>query len=237
MKSKIILLTTTLIAFTSSLSAQALVMAAYSANITFGYDSSVYDDGTYDSVGDTWGRIYDSTGTTPLAADDSVAALGYFNNESLSYSANLDIFDDFEFIPGAETNVEVFGSDTYPGDFRYTTSSVDVTAANGKTPYLVVFKGVTDVSSYASATEFALISADYWDVIFGSQPPSTPAGLVYTIGRTAIGSGVYVGTEVDDDRFAADEGYNYNTAVVVPEPSSFALLLGLTALLFVARRR
>ena len=152
MKSKIILLATTLIAFSSSLSAQALVMAAYSANITFGYDTSVYDDGTFESVNATWGRIYDSTGTTPLAADDSVAAVGYFNNESPSYSANLDIFNDFEFIPGAETNVETFGSTTYPGDFAYTTSSVDVTIANGKTPYFVVFKGVTDVASYASAT-------------------------------------------------------------------------------------
>lgn len=233
MKSKIFFLATTLIAFTSSLSAQALVMAAYSANITFGYDTSVFDDGTYDSVGDTWGRISDSTGVA-LAQNDSVAAMGYFNNEPLSYSANLDLFDDFEFLQEAETNTEGV---EYPGDFTYTTSSIDVTAANSKTPYFVVFKGVTDVASYASATEFALISADYWDEIFGSQPPSTPAGLVYTIGRTAIGSGVYVGTEVDDDRFDADEGYNYNTAVVVPEPSSFALLFGLTALLFVARRR
>ena len=232
MKSNIILLATTLIAFTSSLSAQALALA-YSANITFGYDTSVFDDGTFTAVGDIWGRISDSTGVA-LAQNDSVAAMGYFNNESLSYSANLEIFDDFVFIPGAETNTE--GPD-YPGDFTYTTSSVDVTAANGKTPYFVVFKGATDVASYASATEFALISADYWDEIFGSQPPSTPAGLVYTIGRTAIGSGVYVGTEVDDESFAEDEGYNYNTAVVVPEPSSFALLLGLTALLFVARRR
>ena len=227
MKNKSTLLAISLIAFSCTLSAQ------FAADITFGYDTSVIDDGTADVVGDTWGRIYDSTGTTPLAENDSVAAIGYFTSEPTNWSANIGIFDDFVFL--AQGNVENFGT-PFPGDFNTTAPGVDVTAANGLTAYFAVFKGVTDTANYASATEFALLSSSNWIAIGGAESPSTPTELAYTIGRTAIGAGVYVGTEVDDTRFDDGEGFNYNTAVV-PEPSTVAILFGLSALFFVARRR
>ena len=229
MKNKRTLLAITLFAFSSTLSAQ------FAADITFGYDTSVLDPGgAYETVGDTWGRIYDSAGTTALAENDSVAAIGYFTSEPTNWSANIGIFDDFVFL--AQGNVENFGT-PFPGDFNTTAPGVDVTAANGLTAYFAVFKGVTDTANYASATEFALLSSSNWIAIGGAESPSTPTELAYTIGRTAIGAGVYVGTEVDDTRFDDGEGFNYNTAVVVPEPSAFALLFSLSVLFFAARRR
>ena len=236
MKNKIILLAISLVAFTGSLSAQGFVVASnYLADITYGYDTSVFT--TDPGVGDTWGRIFDSTGTTPLAQNDSVSAIGYFTTVPSSWSANIGIFDDFVFL--AQGNVEVVGSTAFPGDFNNTEANVDVNAAIGKTPYFAVFKGITDTANYASATEFALLSSGTWDTLNGTNQvptPVPPLQLAYTIGRTALGTGVYVGTEVDDTSFEADEGYNYYTALV-PEPSAFSLLIGLTTLLLVARRR
>ena len=226
---KFTILLASLFAFVSTLSAQI-----YSADITFGYDSSVFDDGTYDSVGDTWGRFFDSTGTTPLASDDSVAAIGYFTTEPTSWSANIGVLDDFVFL--TQGSVEVFAGTPYPGDFNITSTNVDVSAGRGETAYFVVFKGITDTANYASATEFAVLSSGVWSQLNGSLAPAPPTPLVYTVGRTAIGTGVYVGTEVDDSRFDEDEGFNYYTTVV-PEPSTFALLFGLFALFFTARRR
>ena len=235
MKNKITLLAISLVAFTGSLSAQGFVAASnYLADITYGYDTSVFDT---EPFVDTWGRIFDSTGTTPLAQNDSVSAIGYFTTVPSSWSANIGIFDDFVFL--AQGNVEVVGSTAFPGDFNNTEPNVDVNAAIGKTPYFAVFKGITDTANYASATEFALLSSGTWATLDGTNQvpiPAPPLQLAYTIGRTALGTGVYVGTEVDDTRFEADEGYNYYTALV-PEPSAFSLLIGLSTLFLVARRR
>ncbi len=233
MANKSTLLAISLVTFVSTLSAQFLT------DITFGYDTSVLDDGTIDVVGDTWGRIYDSTGTTPLAENDSVAAIGYFTSTPTSWSANVDIFNDFVFL--AQGYIENYGpGEIYPGDFNNTATNTDVSAAIGETAYFAVFKGITDTANYASATEFALLSSSTWDTFNGTNQdpvPAIPLQLAFTIGRSAIGAGVFVGTEVDDTRFEPGEGFNYYTAIAVPEPSTFALLFGLSALLFVARRR
>ena len=166
MKNRIILLAISLVSFTGSLSAQGF----YLANITYGYDTSVFS--TDAGVGDTWGRIYDSTGTTRLAQDDSVSAIGYFTTVPNSWSANIGIFDDFVFL--AQGNVEVASSNAFPGDFNNTEGNVNVNTAIGKTPYFAVFKGITDTANYASATEFALLSSGTWNTLNGTNQTPTP---------------------------------------------------------------
>ena len=234
MKIKLLFLATGLLFAHSTLKAQLL------ADISFGYDQSVFsgNPSPYDSVGDTWGKLKDSSGTL-LTGSNSVAGIGYFTATPTSFSANPTLFDDFVFL--ASGLVQNSGGIL---NLSVTQTNVDVTAAAGEKAYLAFFKGITSVSNYTNAIELGLVSAMTWDNLTGTEALSlsVPTPLSYSIGRTAIDSsnggtgGVYIGSEEDDARFSSGEGFNYLTAPV-PETSTYALLLGSLALACVLRRR
>jgi hypothetical protein len=233
MKNKFFLLAASLFLINSSLKAQQLL-----ADVSFGYDQSVFEpSGTspFDQVNDVWGKLKDSSGNL-LTSTNSVAGIGYFTTTPTSFSANSTIFDDFVFLASGAVSAE------FSGELDLTASSLDITAADGKKAYLAFFKGITDVSNYASAVELGLVSAMSWDVFSGAAAPSTPIPLSYAIGKSAIDSsnggagGVYIGSEKNDQRFGSEDGFNYETAAV-PESSTYALLIGSLALLYVLRRR
>lgn len=226
MKAKLLLLTAGLLLAHSSLKAQLI------ANISFGYDQTVFDgspNSPFDQVNDVWGKLKDSSGTL-LTSANSVAGIGYFSSTPSSFSADTTIFDNFVFLASGTVDT------TYDGELDTTATNVDVTAANGKQAYLAFFKGITDVTNYANAVELGLVSALTWDNFSGAGAPSPPTLLNYTFGKTTIGAGVLISSEEDDSRFASGEGFNYLTAAV-PEPSTYALLFGSLALLYVLRRR
>ena len=232
MKTKFLLLAASLLLAQSSLKAQLL------ADISFGYDQSVFQpSGTspFDQVNDVWGKLKDSSGNS-LTSTNSVAGIGYFTTTPTNFSANTAIFDDFVFLASGTIDA------TFPGELNVTNPNVDVTAAAGEKAYLAFFKGITDVNNYAKAVELGLVSAMSWDTFSGAASPSTPIPLSYAIGKSAIDSsnggtgGVYIGSEKNDQRFGSEEGFNYETAAV-PEPSTYALLIGRLALLYVLRCR
>ena len=228
MKAKLLLLTAGLLLAHSSLKAQLI------ANISFGYDGSVFDGSPspYTQAGnDIWGKLKDSSGTL-LTGSNSVAGIGYFTATPSSFSADTTIFDNFVFL--ATGSVQVSNGIL---NLNVTVTNVDVTAANGKQAYLAFFKGITDVTNYANAVELGLVSALTWDNFSGNTLGPTPPPLLdYTFGKTTIGAGVLIGSEEDDPRFASGEGFNYLTAAV-PEPATYALIFGSLALLYVLRRR
>lgn len=232
MKIKLLFLATGLLFAHSTLKAQLL------ADISFGYDQSVFSGSPspYDSVGDIWGKLKDSSGTL-LTGSNSVAGIGYFTATPTSFSANPTLFDDFVFL--ASGLVQNSGGIL---NLSVTQTNVDVTAAAGEKAYLAFFKGITNVNDYANAIELGLVSAMTWDTFSGAAPPSVPVQQSFAIGKTAIDSsnggagGVYIGSEEDDARFSSGEGFNYLTAPV-PETSTYALLLGSLALACVLRRR
>ena len=232
MKTKFLLLAASLLLADSSLKAQLL------ADVSFGYDQSVFEpSGTspFDQVNDVWGKLKDSNGN-PLTSTNSVAGIGYFTTTPTSFNANTAIFDDFVFLASGTIDA------TFPGELDVTISNVNVTVAAGKKAYLAFFKGITSVNDYANAVELGLVSAMVWDTFSGAASPSTPTPLSYAIGKSAIDpsnggtGGVYIGSEKNDPRFGSEEGFNYETEAV-PEPSTYAVLIGSLALLYVLRRR
>ncbi|NCG08991.1 MAG: PEP-CTERM sorting domain-containing protein [Verrucomicrobia bacterium] len=228
MKAKFLLLITSLLLAHGSLKAQLI------ADISFGYDQTVFDgspNSPYDTVSDIWGKLKDSSGTL-LTGSNSVAGIGYFTATPSSFSADTTIFENFVFL--ATRSVQVSNGIL---NLNVTVTNVDVTAANGKQAYLAFFKGITDVTNYANAVELGLVSALTWNNFSGAGAPSPPTLLNYTFGKTTIGAGVLIGSEEDDSRFASGEGFNYLTETAVPEPATYALLFGSLALLYVLRRR
>lgn len=227
MKAKLLLLTAGLLLAHSSLKAQLV------ADISFGYDQTVFDGSPspYTQAGnDIWGKLKDSSGTL-LTSANSVAGIGYFTSTPSSFSADTTIFDNFVFLAtGSVQNTAGIIN------LNVTQANVDATAANGKQAYLAFFKGITDVTNYANAVELGLVSALTWNNFSGAAAPSVPTLLDYTFGKTTIGAGLLIGSEEDDSRFASGEGFNYLTAVAVPEPATYALLFGSLALLYVLRR-
>lgn len=232
MKTRFLLLAANLLLAHSSLKAQLL------AEISFGYDQSVLvgNPSPFSQVNDVWGKIKDSSGNS-LTSTNSVAGIGYFTTTPTNFSANTAIFGDFVFLASGlvQNNNGIL-------NLSVTQPNVDVTAAAGKKAYLAFFKGITDLNNYANAVELGLVSAMSWDTFSGAASPSTPIPLSYAIGKSAIDSsnggtgGVYIGSEKNDQRFGSEEGFNYETAAV-PEPSTYALLIGSLALLYVLRRR
>ena len=235
MKIKTTLQAIVLCALTTSLSAQ------FAADISFGYDQTVFDGdpSPYTTNSDVWGKLLDSTGT-PLTSDNSVVGV------IAGYSSTVPTTtEDWTLL--AEGSVD----STFAGEIYATTTNVDVTAVIGQEVAILVVKGITDIASDFSnlildgSLESLLLQDTSWASVSGAEAPSTATSLSYTFGKTSIGpifdASSYanvgsLGIEVNDTRFGTEEGFNFQT-VVVPEPSSFALLFGLSALLFVARRR
>ena len=235
MKIKVTLQAVVLCALTSSLSAQ------FAADISFGYDQTVFDGSPspFDTNSDVWGKLLDSTGT-PLTSDNSVVGV------VAGYSSTVPTTtEDWTLL--AKGSID----STYAGEIYATETNVDVTAVIGQEVAILVVKGVTDIASDFSnlvldgSLESLILHDTSWVAVSGEQSPATPTSLSYTFGKTSIGpifdAESYanvgsLGVEINDTRFGTEEGFNFQT-VVVPEPSTIALMFGLSALFFAARRR
>ena len=236
MKIKTTLQAVVLCALTSSLSAQ------FAAEISFGYDQSVFagSPSPFDSTGQVWGMLLDSTGT-PLTSDNSVVGViaGYSSSVPTTTA-------DWTLL------AKGYVDSTYAGELSATATNVDVTTTIGQEVAVLVVKGITDIASDFSnlvldgSLEALILHDTSWASISGAEAPSTPTSLSYTFGKTSIGpifdASSYanvgsLGIEVNNALFGTEEGFNFQTVIIVPEPSTFALLFGLSALFFVARRR
>ena len=233
MKIKATLLATTLFAFTSTLTAQF-------ADIIFEYDTSVFagSPSPYDTAGEAWGKLLDSTGT-PLTSTNSVVGI------IAGYSSTVATTSDDWTLLGQSSNYLI------PGVISAAFTNIDVSGISGQEVAVVAIKGITSIASDFSnlvldgSLEALILQDSGWDSVSGTLPPGTPTSLSYTFGKTSIGpiddGSSYanigsLGIEVNNPLFGTAEGFDFQT-VVIPEPSTLALLFGLSALFFAARRR
>ncbi len=151
-----------------------------------------------------------------------------------------DGFDDTTSIAGMLDDFNVLGSLNFnsviaPG-FNPATASWDndalSTSAAGKEGYWLVLAGVDSFASASTATEIGIFNDDSWDVgPVGGTTPDT-----WATSQTGVVDNVIFGSQTASGGFA--DGALFSTAaIVVPEPSAYALLGGLFALTCVMLRR
>ena len=227
--------------FATTLCAIASTLTAQFADIAFEYDASLFegDPSPYTTAGEAWGKLLDSTGA-PLTSTNSVVGI------IAGYSST---------VPTTSQDWTLLGQSsgyTVPGVISAAFTNIDVSGIIGQEVAVVAIKGLTSIASdfsdldeLDSTHEILILQDSGWDVISGIPSPGTPAELTYKFGKTSIGPmfdiGSYanvgsLGVEINNPLFGTEEGFDFQT-VVVPEPSTIALLFGLSALLFVARRR
>ena len=119
-------------------------------------------------------------------------------------------------------------------DFNTTTgfnigavTNFDVAAASGKAAWILVTDGVLN----------GLVRANDWVNISGSIPPAPTTQLVYQLDTNDSTSTVTTLGNVIVTDSAGQGGTGILVAVAVPEPGTYALILGALALTWVALRR
>ena len=176
------------------------------------------------------------------ASTTGLIAFGYFDDgfDVATEAAGLDDTTYSAFISSfnmlAESNFNGVGSSS-----GFLTASGNFTPdATGKTGYLLTLAGVTSFASAASATEIGL----FRDAAFSTIPAlGDPVPADYSIDSLTYDS-VLLGTEYLDETlggvFTGFTGNLYATqtiAAAVPEPSTYALLMGAASFGFVYYRR
>ena len=153
---------------------------------------------------------------TDSAAADSIA-VGYFSG-----AANIGL-----------TGWTAFGTDTTfenpaTGFNRAVLASVNVTAAAGSDAWVLI----------ADAGIQALVRLNSWASVTGAAAPASPTSLDYTFGATATAAGI---TTLGDVTVQDGGGFQGSgvSFTLVPEPATYAALLGIVALVGVVvyRRR
>lgn len=153
-------------------------------------------------------------GTDGNSADS--ITLGYFSG-----TANADLTGWTTLAP-ADTS---FGNST--GFNATSISSADVTSAVGKEAWILI----TD------AALIGLVRANDWASITGVAAPGTPATLTYVFDAADTTSTVTTLGNVTVTDNGGLGGSGISMAIAVPEPSTYALLIGCLALGWVAIRR
>ena len=153
---------------------------------------------------------------TDGAAADSIA-VGYFSG-----AANVDL-----------TGWTAFGTDTTfenpaIGFNRAVLNSINVTTALNKEAWVLI----TDAGVQA------LVRLNAWASVTGAEAPASPTSLDYTFGATATVAGITTMGDVTVQNGGGVQGSGVSFTLV-PEPSTYAALLGLGALVGVVfyRRR
>jgi len=227
-------------------------ISLYSQNIALGYGStfangeySVFDDANGDPLDPTNNALlvagyfdagYDVTaGVSALKSDFTVANFSSFvSNFNELYS------DDFG------TDVGNASANIAPGFFFVDVSSLAVpVAAVGETPYIMALKCVTDFANAGLATEVGLFTDSSFAT--GVDPGQIPAGELiptnYSL-KKEVYSSVLLGSALEDVTLGAEYGGilqgqtgNIYATQAVPEPSTYAMMLGALSFGFVYYKR
>jgi hypothetical protein len=179
---------------------------------------------------------FDSTTT-------GLISIGYFTDGfdistgkgTIADSASLSSFlGNFNKIDSKDFNTAIA-----PGFLTAASGSITATG-DGKSPYIITLAGVTDWANAASATEIGLFRDDSMGTIpSGAQPIPTDffaESVIYgtvEIGDKTLG-------QVLDGAFTGFNGNIYASQAIgaaVPEPSTYALFLGVFSLGFVIWRK
>ena len=95
------------------------------------------------------------------------------------------------------------------------------------------YTGESAVIQVTAGSNIGYVSSSDWALIASSEPPATPSANVFTLSGTDT-SALSLTNMVVDPGTTAIGGLGLS---VVPEPSTYALLAGFVAFLFVAIRR
>lgn len=199
-------------------------------------------DVTYGSIFTTTASVF--TNEAKVGFDDTPAgmmAFGYFSDgfDVATEAAALDDTNLGTFLSSFTVLAETNFNGVAAGGFK--TGSGNFTEdATGKTGYLLTLAGVTSFASGSSATEIGL----FRDTAFGTIPAlGDPIPTEYAIESLTYDS-VILGTEHLSEDLGADfgglVGNMYATQTIgaaVPEPSTYALMLGAASFGFVYYRR
>lgn len=149
------------------------------------------------------------------AAADSIS-IGYFSGTANALGTGYTTLDTST---SFNSNVTGFNGPT--------TSNTDVTSSSGKDAWIQVVDG----------SLFGFINMSDWASISGAPAGNTPTPLDYTIVGVNNNNLSTFGLDVTEGGGFQGSGYSFKLAAVVPEPSTYALLVGALALGFVAIRR
>lgn len=201
-------------------------------------------DLTFGSKFDTTLSLFTNEAKTGFdGTTQGLMAFGYFADgfdvSAEAASLNDTNFSTFitNFTVLAESNFDAVGSSS---GFLTQSSNFDDSSVTGKTPYLLTLSGVTSFASASSATEIGL----FRDTAFGTIPaPGDPIPTEYATESVTYDSVVLGAEYLNETLSGAFTGFSGNLyatqtiAAAVPEPSTYALLLGALSFGFVYYRR
>ena len=169
---------------------------------------------------DNSGSRFDQAGTQP-----GLLTVGFFGNVG-SNSTFSDYLNDYTQF-GSESD---FASNA-TGDGFMTANSGKVTdpeasAAVGETPFTMLLGGVSNFGNASSATSFSIFNDSGWSAI---SAPSSPTAFFDF-------KALQPDNIIEGSIGSVSDGFEIQTTPV-PEPSTYALLLGVSALVFVMVRR
>ncbi|MEC8190458.1 MAG: PEP-CTERM sorting domain-containing protein [Verrucomicrobiota bacterium] len=195
----------------ASLHALSLVTA------TYGSASSVAGASTF---ADGWGIPFSDS-------NPGVLALGWSDGFDDIYSTS-GILEDFNMLGWTNFN-DVFAPGFKPAEVTFDN---DVENAAGKEGYWLLMSGISDFSQASNAFRIGIFNDDDWEV----APVGSFLGDSWATAQVGNVDNVIYGSQVASGGFGA--GTQFRTApTILPEPSSYALLLGSLALGLVALRR
>ena len=202
-------------------------------------------DLTFGSKFDTTLSLFTNEAKTGFdSSTQGLMAFGYFADgfDVSGQAAALDDTNFSTFISNftvlAESNFDGVGASS---GFLTPSSNFDDSSVTGKTPYLLTLSGVTSFASASSATEIGLFRDT---TAFGTIPaPGDPIPTEYATESVTYDSVVLGAEYLNETLTGAFAGFNGNMyatqtiAAAVPEPSTYALLLGAVSFGFVYYRR
>jgi hypothetical protein len=215
---------------------------AHPLNLKYG---SSFDDPFAPTVMSIFG---DSTNTPFSTSSNAVIGYGYFadgfdiqTNADQLIAGNLSIDNFFTNFTEIDTDSFANSHGSYAGFFEVEAgSSIDDNGGAGKAGYLITLAGagVSDWSSgTTSATEIGIFRNTAWSAIPTDAGPLSEDHLISSITYDSIIAG---GEETMANYVATVTANMFTTQAIgaaVPEPSTYALLLGAASFGFVYYRR
>lgn len=231
----------TLLSIMTFFAAQSLSFA-YDINLQYG---SAFDDPTaptiYSVFGDEEANAFDNTNANALIAYGFFAdGFDVQSNADDVFSGSITLSSFLSNYTELDSAVFTGSSATFKGMFQVTPGNVSDKSGEGKTGYLITLTGpdVTDWSSAGSAEEIGIFRNTSWDPIPAEGTAGLPADHIvdaYEYQSIIAGSretlSNYLGFGVDAHMFKTQ------AVQAVPEPSTYAMMLGALSFGFVYYKR